>query len=103
MIAIWLQKQIKQQHIVKLLQANQATTYKKTEVDSNLALKRDKLTFPSSEGFTGWGAIADATSIVRRLVGAPPVRTFIDLHLDTPVSNNDVQVGLDMDVTGLTD
>ena len=61
-----------------MLRANQATAYTNTEVDSNLALKPDKLRFPSSEGSNGWGAIADATNIVRRLVGAPLGRTFIE-------------------------
>ena len=64
-----------------MLKANQATTSTKTEVDSNLALKQNKLIFPSNEGDNGWGAIADATNIVRRLVGAQPIRTFIELDL----------------------
>ena len=82
--------------------ANQATTYTKNEVDSNVALRQNRSIFPSSEGSNGWGAIADATSTVRRLVGAQPVRTLIELGLDNSSSINDVQVGFDMDLTGLT-
>ena len=53
-----------------VLKANQTTTYTKTEVDRNLALKQNKLIFPSNKGSNEWEAIADATKIVRRLVGA---------------------------------
>ena len=35
-------------------------------------------------------------------VGAQPIRTFIDLDFASPSSINDVQIGLDMDLTGLT-
>ena len=80
-----------------VLKANQSTTDTKTEFDSNSALKHNQLIFPSSEGSNGWGAIADATNIVRRRVGAQPIRTFIEFDLD-----NDVQIGLDMDLTALT-
>ena len=84
-----------------MLKANQATTYTKTEVDSNLTLKQNKVIFPSSEGSTGWGVIVGSTNTVRRLVGAQPVRTF-ELDLDNSSSINDVQIGLDMDLTGVT-
>ena len=60
------------------LKANRSTTYTKTEVDSNLALKQNKLSFPSNEGSNGWGIIADSTSTVLRIVGAQPIRTFDD-------------------------
>ena len=38
----------------------------------------------------------------RRLVGAQPIRTFIELDLNNPSSINDAHIGLDMDLTGLT-
>ena len=85
-----------------MLKANQSATYTKTEFDSNLASKRNNLLFPPNEGSNGWGAIADATNIVRRLVGAQPIRTFIKLDLNNPSSINDVQNGLNLDLTGLT-
>ena len=85
-----------------VLKAKQATTYTKTEVDNTLALKQIRSIFPSSEGSNGWGVIAGSTNTVRRLVGAQPVRTFIALDLNNPSSINDVQLGLDMDLTGLT-
>ena len=85
-----------------VLKANQSTTYTKTEVDNSLALRQNKLSFPSNEGSNGWGVIADATNTVRRLVGAQPIRTFIELELNNPSSINDVQIGLDIDLTRLT-
>ena len=85
-----------------VLKASQATTYTKAAVDSNLASKQNKLTFPSTEGSNRWGSIADATNIVRRLVGAQPTRAFIELDVDNPSSINDVQIGLDIESTGLT-
>jgi hypothetical protein len=84
-----------------VLKANQSTTYTKTEVDSNLAFKH-KLLFPSNEGSNGWGVIADSTNTARRIVGAQPIRTFIEFDLNNPSSINEVQIGLDMDLTGLT-
>ena len=77
--------------------ANQATTYTKTEVDSNVALKHNKLSFHSNEGANGWGVIAGSTNAVRRIVGAQPIRTSIELDLNNPSCINDVQIGLDMD------
>ena len=43
-----------------MLNANRATT-----------IYKNKSIFPSNDGSNGWGAIADATNIVRRLVGEP--------------------------------
>ena len=65
-------------------------------------MKRNEWLFPSNEGSNGWGVIADSTNTVRRIVGAQPIRTFIELDLNNPSSINDVQIGLDMDLTGLT-
>ena len=70
-----------------VLKANPATTYTKTEADNSLALTQNRLSFPSNAGSTGWGAIANATNTAR-LVGAQPIRTFIDLDFDNPSSIN---------------
>ena len=40
-----------------------------------------------------WGVIADSTNAVRRIVGAQPIRTFIELDLNNPSSTIDVQIG----------
>ena len=48
------------------------------------------------------GIIAGSTNTVRRIVGAQPLRSFIELDSNNPSSVNDVQIGLDMDLTGLT-
>ena len=85
-----------------MLKANQATTYAKTEVDSNLAFKQNTLLFPSNEGSNGWEVIAVSTNTVRRIVGARPIQTFLKLDLNNPGSISDVQIGLDMDLRGLT-
>ena len=82
--------------------ANQSTTYTKTDVDNGLALKQNELSFPSNEGSNVWGVIAASTNTVRRIVGAQPIRTFIEFDLNNPSSISDVQIGLDMDLTGLT-
>ena len=79
--------------------ANQSTTYTTTEV---VALAQNESLFPSNEGSNRWGVIAASTKTVRRIVGAQPIRSFIELDLNNPSSTNDVQIGFDMDLTGLT-
>ena len=39
---------------------------------------------------------------VRRIVGSQPIRTFIKLDFNNPSSINDIQIGLNLDLTGLT-
>ena len=63
----------------------------------SLALKQNKSSFPSNEGSHGWGVIENSTDTVRRIVGAQPIRTYIELDFNNPSSINDVQIGLDMD------
>jgi len=39
---------------------------------------------------------------IRKIVGAQPIRSFIKLDLKNPSNTNDVQIGLYMDFSGLT-
>ena len=55
----------------------------------------------ANEGSNGWGVIADSTNTVKGIVGAQPIRTFIEIDSINPSSINDGQIGLDMDLTGL--
>ena len=84
-----------------VLRANQATTYTKTEVDNSSALKQHKLLLPSNEGSNGWGVLENSTNTVGRIVGAQPIRAFLEVDFDNPSSFNDVQIGLDMNLSGL--
>ena len=48
------------------------------------------------------GVISESNNTIRRLVGAYPIYTSITLDVQDPTSINDLQTGLDMNLTGLT-
>ena len=84
-----------------LLKSDKLNTYSKTQTDNALALKQNSLIFPTIEGANGWGTI-DSTGTVRRIVGSAPIMSFIELDVDNVSSINDIKIGLDMELSWLT-
>ena len=53
-----------------------------------------------SEGANGWGVVSN-DNIVRRIVGADPISVQRNLDLLNPSIANDLQISLDMNLSGL--
>ena len=76
--------------------------YTNTEVNTSLALKQDKLIFPSENTFDGWRLVS-SDNIVRRLIGDDKIQVAGVLDLATGSNSiTDIKIGLNTNLIGLT-
>ena len=86
-----------------LLKSDKLTTYNKIEANNLLSLKQNNLIFPPTTegGANGWFAI-DNQFTVRKILGISPIISYIELDIDNPASINEIRISLDQNLTTLT-